>query len=533
MDCWLPVQSHADEDNKIITLNQLSANSIQSIQAPRADLKGAIYQFLIGLLQTTFAPKNKRAWKKYWKKPPSAAELNAAFAPYESVFALNTANGTASFMQDFNLADGNRNQINALFIDTPGGNALKNNTDHFIKRGHIEQLSPYWAAMALFTLQINAPSGGVGHRVSLRGGGSLTTLVLPPEEGTHNTLWHRLWLNILTEDELFDLHGNHALDGKAAIFPWMAATLTSEKKGMEVTPQHAHPLQAYWSMPRRIRLDWQTLSTGQCDLTGEPSDQLLNHFQMKNYGVNYAGSWVHPLTPYAFQQGKEPLSIKAQPSGLGYRHWLGLAVTDSQGKVTKEPARVVNAYIDERKYWIDDEGNTNFSPRLWAFGYDMDNMKARCWYETTMPIFNLDVEEQDDIAEYAQKMIYAATDVLKILKGALKNAWFTKPKKNPRAKKARFEFIEHNFWACTENTFYKHLKEHVAAIQTEDLKQSDALLKTWGYHLKETAFALFDQYALANLNEDGDYQRVIKARHGKGSLEHFLNGNKKLKQLSV
>ena len=44
---------------------------------------------------------------------------------------------------------------------------------------------------------------------------------------------------------------------------------------------------------------------------------------------------------------------------------------------------------------------------------------------------------------------------------------------------------------------------------------------------------LFDQYALSSLNEDGDYKQVIRAKHGKGGLEHYLNGSKALKALAA
>ena len=69
--------------------------------------------------------------------------------------------------------------VGALLIDTPGANALRKNTDLFVKRGRIEVLSRAAAAIGLFTLSAYAPAGGAGIRTSLRGGGPLTTLLLP------------------------------------------------------------------------------------------------------------------------------------------------------------------------------------------------------------------------------------------------------------------------------------------------------------------------------------------------------------------
>ena len=66
-----------------------------------------------------------------------------------------------------------------------------------VKRGGAPVLSRAAAAMALFTLQTYAPSGGAGHRTGFRGGGPLTTLALPgPPPGEPPTLWHLLWANV-------------------------------------------------------------------------------------------------------------------------------------------------------------------------------------------------------------------------------------------------------------------------------------------------------------------------------------------------
>ncbi len=518
---WISV-SLRDGTHGVASVSDLGREDIVDIASPRADFRGALYQFLIGLLQTAFAPESHREWRQRWREPPDAKTLDQAFAPYERAFEIFSAIGEPAFMQDLTLDGGEEKEIAALFIEAPGGKTLRDNQDHFIKRGGIEKLSPEMAALALFTLQINAPSGGVGHRVSVRGGGPLTTLVLPPENSEGDCLWQRLWLNVLTQDELLQLPGDHENDAIGKIFPWMAPTRTSEKKGMETYPEHAHPLQVYWSMPRRMRLR-PSDHEGRCDLAGEPASRLVDHYITKNYGINYAGYWQHPLTPYVLETDKEPLSIKAQPGGLGYRHWLGLAVTAQQGKFTRAPALVVRCYGDRQNRMSE----LDFKPRLWAFGYDMDNMKARCWYEAEMPLFNLDQEARMEIADIAQRMIEAATDALKTLKSALKSAWFDSPKDA----KGDMSFIDANFWSTTEAPFYRLLQQLVEQLDDEDA--IDALLKQWASALKNEARQLFDQYALSSLNEDGDLKRVVKARDGKGGLNHHLNGSRALKNLAA
>lgn len=511
-DVWLNVKTSIQQQQKI-SISAIGNPDFFDLYAPRADFKGALYQFLIGLLQTTFAPVDRKEWVKYWKQPPTEAELSTAFVEFEAAFNLDTANGKPAFMQDFDLADGVESDIAGLLIEAPGENTLKNNQDHFIKGGAVEGISPYWAAIALFTLQINAPSGGQGHRVSLRGGGPLTTLVLPPDEPEYNMLWHRLWLNVLTQYEMFELQGNGGLEQQSAIFPWMAKTRISKDKGSETYPEHAHPLQMYWSMPRRIRLRWDEVG-GVCDISGESSDTLIRAYHTRNYGVNYAGSWTHPLTPYASETGKEPYSIKAQPGGLGYRHWLELAAVNEDGNKKRAAALIVQKYRDDsRRSWI----KGGFEARLWAFGYDMDNMKARCWYEATMPLYDIEPAAYEDLQYAVKVMLKAANDTLGAVKSAIKIAWFANPKNDQNAKKFNEKAIaiDANFWSGTESAFYSLLAPLVVAVNKGNEDTVSPILQEWGKTLKHFAFQLFDDYALTSANEDGDLKRVVKARHGK------------------
>jgi len=154
-------------------------------------------------------------------------------------------------------------------------------------------------------------------------------------------------------------------------------------------------------------------------------------------------------------------------------------------------------------------------------------MKARCWYEAEMPLFNLDHGERDDISEHAQKMVEAATDALKTLKSSLKKAWF----KCLADAKGDMSFVDANFWSVTEADFYSILHKLVSSLDDED--RINELLGNWRQKLKQQALILFDQYALSTFNEDGDLKRIIKAREGKGGLQHYLNGSKALKALAA
>lgn len=241
-----------------------------------------------------------------------------------------------------------------------------------------EYLCPHCSALALFSLQLNAPSGGKGYRTGLRGGGPMTTLIeLQEYQGNQQTpLWRKLWINVMPQDEA-DLPLPKKFDD--LVFPWLGPTRTSELAGAVVTDEQVNKLQAYWGMPRRIRIDFNTTTVGNCDICGEQSDALLSLMTTKNYGANYA-MWQHPLTPYRIplKEGGEFYSVKPQPGGLIWRDWLGLIETGKSENNTELPALVVKLF--------NASSLKQAKVGLWGFGYDFDNMKARCWYEHHFPL---------------------------------------------------------------------------------------------------------------------------------------------------
>lgn len=68
-------------------------------------------------------------------------------------------------------------------------------------------------------------------------------------------------------------------------------------------------------------------------------------------------------------------------------------------KVRRIPAAVVSRF-HSYDYGLAREG---WRYRLWAFGYDMDNMKPRCWHESTFPLFNFDNAGQRKAFESAPR----------------------------------------------------------------------------------------------------------------------------------
>lgn len=189
-DSWLPFRTRGGA----IVYRPPSAVAdpkIVDLALPRADFQGAAYQFLIGLLQTVLPPADHGDWLDRFIEPPGVADLEAAFAPFATAFELD--GDGPRFMQDLDPLEGtDPSSVSGLLIDSPA--------THFVKPGTVGVLCGKCSALALFNIQANAPSGGRGHRVGLRGGGPLTTLVMPdyPEE----TLWIRLWINVTVSQKI-------------------------------------------------------------------------------------------------------------------------------------------------------------------------------------------------------------------------------------------------------------------------------------------------------------------------------------------
>ncbi|HED14965.1 MAG TPA: type I-E CRISPR-associated protein Cse1/CasA [Gammaproteobacteria bacterium] len=438
-DKWIPVIREDGTHDAIVPWQIAeSENPVTEINAPRPDFQGALYQFLIGLLQTCFAPEDEDEWLEFWEEIPAPEELQAVFEKVAEAFELYNPDG-AAFMQDYNLPEGETKQVPALLIAAPGAKTIKDNLDHFIKRGEVDCMCSGCAATALFSLQLNAPSGGRGHRVGLRGGGPLTTLIV--SDKTDEYLWNKLWLNVLNKEDLECTPDILNAD----VLPWMGETRLSDKKGKITTPESVQPLQMYWGMPRRIRLD-EPDGSGVCDICDEISVPVFKTYRTKNFGTNYEGAWVHPLTPYRMDIKKEkpPLSLKGQEGGLGYRHWLGLVLQEPE--MGDKAATIIRFFNEERSYLISD-GQVG---ALWCFGFDMDNMKARCWYDSWFPIFNLNDSQKENLIDWTGELIRTARDVVKILRGSVKSAWFRRPKDI----KGDMSKIDAQFWQATEPDFY-------------------------------------------------------------------------------
>ena len=510
---WIPVRL-LDGSRQRIAPYELAGPQVAAFDAERADFNGALAQFAIGLLQTATPVDSDIEWRGLLKNPPDAQTLQAWFSPHAAAFEFD---GTgARFMQDFELraSDGEPVGIGSLLIEAPGENTIKNNSDHFIKRAQVLGLCPHCAALALFTLQVNAPAGGAGHRTGLRGGGPLTTLLVADGgPGQSRSLWHTLWLNVRPRSQFLDAGGDASKSEAHFTFPWRASVAAIQKEGGQTAPVQVHPAHVFWAMPRRIRLDFEATAMGACDLCGRSSERLITQYVTRKHGLNYKGPWAHPLSPY-YESKEGMLPLHPQPDGLGYRHWLGWALGMQNEKRRVERAPAIAQFLEA-------EHRLGIGLRLWAFGFDMDNMKARCWYEATVPLYGLadcDAAAQKSVREDVGDWLAGAEQAGSYLRGAVKDAWFGGDARGD------FGFIDAAFWSRTETIFYDLLRSRIRAARDGSELDHAATREEWLTKLKGTALRLFD----TDLVGTGPVERMHPARVAAAfnQLKANLNGPK-------
>ncbi|MBE9571219.1 MAG: type I-E CRISPR-associated protein Cse1/CasA, partial [Proteobacteria bacterium] len=232
-----------------------------------------------------------------------------------------------------------------------------------------------------------------------------------------------------------------------------------------------------------------------CDLCGMSERTMVSHFMAKNLGVNYEGPWIHPLSPYFFGTDGTPSAIHPQPGGIGYRHWLGLVQTSENNKGKRQPARVVENFID----------NLRSDLRLWAFGYDMDSMKARCWYDSTMPLVLVDFAIRKYFEFYTAALVNSAKYVSRQTRTQIKRAFF-KPRTDV---KGDLSFVESRFWQETEGDFFDYLSKLRDALNRSD--DVVPILKGWHKRLASMAETIFNDVSQTGAFDAADPKRIALA----------------------
>ena len=446
--------------------HEIATDGINRLDWPRDDLNLACLELLIGLLFLADPPDDDDDWHYRYNNPDSD-RLHNAFRPFSKFFELD--GDGPRFLQDYEPFEKQSTSDHVLspdmlFIDSAGANTSEKNSDLMVKRDRYMCLDLPLAAMSLYTLQAFSPSGGSGHRTSMRGGGPMVTLMKPLDEGAC-PLWRLLWCNVPK---------GHPLKPEAAVqaLPWLRPTRTSEKEQI-VTPDRSHPAEAFFGIPRRIRLRFE-------------GDAVTGVVQ-KRYGTNYKG-WIHPLSPYYSKEaGGERLPNHPKPGKLSYQNWLGLVFgQDNKNNPNQYKASVVSEYqkLTDAPY-----------AEVYVGGWAMNNMKPRDFNLHVYPSFSLNTDMESQVVSFVE----AANHVAKQLKQLLKSAVSLKGE--------ALDVVRESFFTDTEHDF-------VCAVRDIATRKDSDAKKRWISKIRQTALTIFDQYTLSTLSDRNlsDIESVVSAR---------------------
>lgn len=445
-DRWVPVIC-ADGSQRTIAPWQMAEADVLRPGWPRPDLNIACYEFLIGLVHLADPPANNADWDA--RVTPDPERLRARLSLFASAF--NLLGEGPLFMQDFEPLAGEGNPTDILFIDSAGANAARNNTDLMVHRDRYAQLDPPIAAMALYTFQAFAPSGGAGNRTSMRGGGPLVTLVDPGGD-----LWDLVWANTPC-----------GRPGRTSDLPWMRTTRVSDKGEQTLPPEGAtFGIEAFFGMPRRLRL--------------VENDGAISGVIQRPHGANYA-LWKHPLSPYyRVKLGAEWLPKHPRAGRFGYRNWLGVVTEDKSSDLSQRALAL--------RDWDSRRGGGSLVVAGWA----MDNMKPRDFILSQQPLFDLPMEMEIRLIG----LIEAAEAAAVALRGALAPVL-----SEGEAREAEREA----FFLSTEVRFLDHVRT---------LKSGGEPERAWLADLRNQALRQFDAVATPGLDrrEADQISRIVEAR---------------------
>ena len=450
--------------------HEIAGDNIERLDWPRDDLNLACLEFLIGLIFLADPPRDDSDWHARYDKPDSD-RLRGAFEVYSQHFEL-TGDGPR-FLQDLEPLEVLDNKVDIkppdmLFIDSAGANTARKNADLMVKRNRYPKLGLSLAAMSLYTLQAFAPTGGAGILTSMRGGGPMVTLMKPLDGGTH-PLWRLAWCNVPEGRPLSPEDADQAL-------PWLRPTRTSEKKQV-VTPDMSHSGEAFFGMPRRIRLIFE-------------KDAVTGVVQ-KSHGTRYEG-WVHPLSPYYCKEvGGERLATHPKPGRVSYRNWLGLSFgEDGEKRFMAETVRRFRNLVDAPV------------AELYVGGWAMNNMTPRDFSLHTYPAFCLDNDMEMRVAQ----LVEAANSAIRELSKSLQNAVELEGNAADAVKEAYFADTEQGFVSSVQ-----------AVAGGHDLEVEEF----WIRGLRHTALAVFDRHTRSALSDRNvtDIEKTVMAR--RILLAHF------------
>ncbi len=520
-DPWLPVRRRSGRTETIAPWavnDRIDTDPVTAFSWPRPELNATSVELLIGMLSTAAQPAGDPEWQWGWTSPPGPEALRERFGRIAPFFEL-VAEDAPAFLQDLDpLAGASLWNPAQLLFDTPGARTARLNTDLFRRRADDDTvLSLPAAAIGLYALMSWCASGGVGHRVALRGGGPLVTLPILGHRLLGDTLWGQLWPAVRTPRP----GETDWTERPERVFAWLAPTPTSrpEEANPPLGPDDMHPQHVHWGMPRRVRLLAGPAAGRPCAVTGEQPVTAIVGVRVRNYGINYASGYPHPHTPhYRTSITADPLPMLTTARSARGERLAGLVETLHSG--LRGPASAIYHFAMRagRPETAD--------PRMRCFGIDADKAKVRGWIDTTIPLpLAGTLAGTNAVTTCLHPLCDALGDVGSMLNKAIRRA-APPAAAGSAADTARARLADTVepalFEAWREAAESEHATPRAAdrrldpglGSPPDPTDPSRSIRAAFMRHLQQAALALFDELVPAAGVEHRDPFRQAEARHG-------------------
>lgn len=479
-DPWIPVRRRSSQTDWIAP-HQIAEREDPPVEISslRPDFDGALWQFLIGLLQTILVPEDEDTWREWYEKPPAPEQLREAFSPHVEAFWLDGPG--PRYMQEMGLKQTKKDDIIPIreILATSLASEL------FSKPEAISRIGQRAVAMALTTVQMYAWGAGRGHRTCLRGAGALTSLVHCRGE----SLFRNLWLNVLSREDWSLVPGDHKKP-VASAFPWMDPPRKVEKGELR-TPRDRNPAEHFWAMPHRYWIQFS--STGHCDLVGVQESSTSTEVLRRPDGLNYEGAWMHPLSPHRRDHKDGTLSpARVSDQRIPYKEWPGMILGQREGDTpTTIPAATVQIYrLHGRGQVVKKASGGPVGLRL--LGYQMPPGQAKVfgWLEQETPLFSENEDEARALAPLVACLVEAAEAVRLSLFRCCKEA-LKRRAEDIDFKASILQGVSRSFWSSSEPAFLDHSERLRHALKATTAVEIDKVKLSWLQALRPVAMKIF------------------------------------------
>lgn len=543
LDKWIEAE-RADGSHEQVAPWQLPSevndNPIVDVQAPTRELEAGLHEFLIGVYNTLTLPQSDYDCEEMMDNPSSPKEFREVFEQHAEQFRI--FDDHVPFMQEKSedMQDIDVSPLHLLPLQGPSENAINNHRDWHTKEGFIERICGHCGGLLLYLVQTRAITTNYRYMGTFRTAKHTTTLLI------EDTVWETVCSNLTSADRLESIFGMSvsADDWEERSFPWsreLGEFLGDESYGKDqvaYTLEDGHPLDVFWTMPRRFLFDVLEQEE-KCDICGSVSEPVITGFRKNTFGLKYEGSWLHTLSPFT-EDDEGPEHQQISGSDLVYRDWHSL--TYQRPEQSTEPAYVVQSRNRSRRKNIH---------QLWAYTfhtYGSQNNKIGKFVEGTYPHFTFDKEEEERFFRgVVTSMVKVASEVVvKSIRRELKNAMYgTYSTEENRFKDVNppeswwengiFPLLQEEFWTDTEERFFELLEELWAS---PDEDTADRIVIEWLRFLRESALELFDRMSQRELNTY-DRERIFARKDLKWTVspynqdisEHLSGYNQSLEEL--